>query len=240
MTVKCRTELQTELDKISVEIDSQNKILSDIQREKSFIERDIDVIEVNIRKEVLGIRARDIEIYNLNSEIVGTEDRLNSILSDVEAKQKVLSLVIQGVNEIEKKTLTHILLSENTVSDFFTRINDYESLQDSINKSFKELSRVKDRLIREQSRLIGQKDEQQFLKVIQVERKGEIEIDQRLKESLLKEQIGEETKKEEEIKNQEAVATNIRNALFRLRDAGPIPFGEALEYAERASRETRR
>ena len=234
----CRSELQEELGRISNEIDEQNKVLSDIQRERTYIERDIDVIEVNIRKEELGIRARDIEIYNLDNSISNKEKDLDSILEEIIEKQKILSSVIQKINEIEKKSLTFILLSENTVSDFFTRISDYESLQNSINKSFVELDILRRRLIQEQENLISQKEEQQFLKGVQVDRKKEIERDRKVKEVLLEEKLGAEVEKETEIKNQRAIATEIRNALFRLRDAGPIPFSEALAYARRAEAET--
>ena len=77
-----RAQLEAELAELERQMDEQRGLIQEKQREASTFERDITILDAQIRKVKIGIRARDISVGNLNS---GIKDR-TVLIDDYEQK----------------------------------------------------------------------------------------------------------------------------------------------------------
>ena len=94
MTDTRRAELQTQLDQINAQIEVQKKILSGKQSERVSLERDVAILDAQIAKTKLAIKARDLTIQGLTSDIQNKEDTIFGLNSKLNV----------GFNRLQRST----------------------------------------------------------------------------------------------------------------------------------------
>ena len=227
-----------ELAEIEEKIEETTEELREQIRARTTLERDIDIIETNIYREQLGIRARDIAIHNLQLDINYRNSELDRLETQFETQKKILLSIIQSLNETENRTLFHFVFSGDTISEFAHRFESHREFQQALQDAFNKLQRLDERLNGEKVVLLTEREEEGFLKSLQEERAREIETQKQKKEEILDLTKGVETAYQDLLLGQEQTATEIRNALFNLLGARDISFEDALELAQRVEKST--
>src|SRR5690348_15151629 len=74
-----RAELQAQLDSIEADIANQKGVLSEKQAERQSLERDIGVLDAQIKTAQLAIKARDINIQNISGDITDKVETIDSL-----------------------------------------------------------------------------------------------------------------------------------------------------------------
>ncbi len=219
-------------------IEEEEKRLQSQQFQISETEYDIVLIDTEVKKAELNIRSSDLAIHKLNQEIGNKEETIDEFGERISLHQRNLKDVLQKLNESESFGLLNVLLSESSVSGYFTRENEYESLQKKIEESIEDINLLRARLEGGVRVLSEQKGEREAIRVNQKVSVNQIEFQKKKKEEILSFQRKLEDQIEEVITVKESRAAEIRNRLFELRGGGAIPFSEAVEYAELAERVT--
>jgi len=234
-----RLRLEAELQNVERQILTQSRLVEDKQIERQSLERDVAIIEGQIKQAQLGIQARSVAIMQLSDQISDKEVTL-SILEDKQRRQKEsLSDLIRKSVLLDDFSLVEVILSKQNFSDFFSDVATYQSLKESLNESLAILQSIRQDTYFQKNQLESKHETEAEMKRIQELQKLEIEKKEKEKESILKVTKGEEQAYQQLLESQQKTAAQLRNALFQLLGGGGgIPFPEAVELAKYAEKQT--
>ncbi len=234
-----RLRLEQELQAVERQILTQQRLVEDKQLERQTLERDIAIIEGEIRKAQLGIQARSVAITQLSDQI-GEKEIVIEILEDRLGKQqRSLADLVRKSALLDDFSLVEVMLSRQNFSDFFTDVATYQSLKDSLNKSVAALHEIRRDTVQQKNQLASKQETEAEMRRIQELQKQEIERREREKEQILTVTRGEERAYQALLESQQRTAAQLRSALFQLLGGGGgIPFPEAVSLAQYASRMT--
>ncbi len=231
-----RKRLETELQNVERQILTQQRLVEDKQQERQSLERDISIIEGEIKKAQLGIQARAVAIAQLSDQI-GEKEVVLDILAERLAKQQTsLADLIRKSAMLEEHTLVEVMLSKQSFSEFFTDVATFQSIKESLNESLAVLHGIRRDTVEQKNELETKQQTEAEMKRIQELQKGEIERKEAEKEKILTVTKGEEKAYQTLLDSQRKTAAQLRSALFELLGGGGgIPFPEAVRLAQYAS-----
>jgi membrane-bound lytic murein transglycosylase B len=132
-----------------------------------------------------------------------------------------------------------VVLGNENISDFFGDINSFNSLNRSLKDLFDEIKVTKDITQKEKVALDVQKDKEADTKASAELQKKQVEKDEKEKQYLISVNKTNEKTYSQVISERQKKAAEIRAKLFKLAGgSNPIPFGDALAYAQSASLKT--
>ena len=233
-----RAQLNIELLQIEKEIEKQRIVLQEKQREAISLQRDVSILDANIKKAKLGIRGRVLAIEDLLGGIQNKSGSIVLLEEKIQREKDSLSQLLRKTDEIDSASLVEIMLGNQNLSDFFLDIDSFESIKQALGVSLKEIYSIKDITEAEKRGLEEKKIEEVELKTLQELEKKKLEKDEANKQYILKVTKGKEEEYQKIIKSKEKTAAEIRVALFELRGTKAIPFEQALEYANFVNKKT--
>lgn len=209
------------------------------QKSKSAtIERDVNILTDQIKQAQLNINKKNVSISQIGQDIALKDQTVKQLNEKMDRGKDSLAQLIKKTNEYDNISLAEIVLAEDNLSDFFVNVDEYFIIQESLEKLFDEIREI--RGLTEEERI---KLEQK--KIEEADAKAEIEAQKRVvqtkeaeKKNVLAISKQAEATYEQVLVEKRQRAASIRAALFQLRDAAGISFGDALKYAEAASRAT--
>ena len=233
-----RAKLEEELKGLESQIEAYRTTIQDKQRESTTLERDIAIFDAKIGKAKLEIKARNISISEINSDIDVKSETIESLIEKTEREKASLAAMVRRANELDSTSLVELMLEYKKLSDFFVDIDSFESIYKGIQDSFYEIKETKDATEKEKNDLEDKKTEEVQLKSIQEMEKKRLEEAETGKKRILKLTKGEEKKYQEILNARQKDAAKIRSALFMLQGSTAIPFEKAIEYANIAWKAT--
>ncbi|MEK7579489.1 MAG: hypothetical protein AAB460_03105 [Patescibacteria group bacterium] len=235
---KYQKELQEKLDKTLDEIKKLEVFSNQKGQERASLERDVALLEAEIKKSQLSIDARNLEIKKLGGEIGERTTTITALEEKYRRQQSSLAQLIRTTNEIDDYSLVEIALSNQNVSEFFHDLDSFDSITNAIQSSFREIETTKEKTEEEKKGLEEERLSEIDLKRLQELEKQKVEVKEAEKEQVLNVTRGQEAVYQTLIAQKEQTAAQIRAELFRLRGSSAISFGDALAFAEVASKET--
>lgn len=236
--VSRRAQLEAELSSLEKDIEAQRKILAEKQREGVSLERDIAILDAEISKAKLSIKARTITVKNLEEDI-GQKSRTIGTLSDkIDREIASLAQLLRKTDEIDSSSLVEVILTNVSISEFFADVDAFESIKSDLNDSINTVKTDKQDTEKEKKDLEDKKAEETALRQIQELQKKRLEQNEDEKQRILKITKGKEKEYQTVLKSKEKSAASIRGELFILQGSKAIPFEKALELANRAFAKT--
>ncbi len=242
-TIQCDTPqqkvlCQAALTQVEAEQKQAEKDLASAQAESSSITRDISVLSAKIKVAQLNIKAKNLIIANLGKDIQSKVAHIGALDDRIERGKDTLAILMRKTNEAGSYSLPEVLLSQSTLTGFFTDVDSFSSIQEGLKTTFEQLRSDKTETESEKDALDKRKNvETDARQTILAEQKN-IEADEAEKKRLLGISKGNEQSYATLLAQKKAMASQIRTALFQLRDSAAIPFGTALQYAQAASAKT--
>jgi len=233
-----RAQLNAELLQIEKEIEDQRVFLSGKQKESVSLERDLTIIDADIKKAQLGLRARTIAIEGLLNEIDERGALIGVLDEKTEREKQSLAQLLRKRDEIESTSLVEVILGNKNLSEFFIDLDSFESINQALDSSFQEIQSVKNATESERKGLEEKKLDEVELKKIQELEKKKIADREAEKSSILEDTKREEATYQKIIKEKEKTAAEIRVALFELRGSSAISFDRAYSLAKLAEIKT--
>ncbi len=233
-----RAQLKGELEKLEAEIRAQSKLLVGKRKERVSIERDVAILNAEIKKAQLSIRAREIEVQRLNGQIDTRIGTINSLDEKLIREKESLAQLIRKAHQIDGFSLVEVILSSQRLSDFFEDLDTFTVIKGELKKSFGEIALTKDDTQVEKLSLEGKRSAEISLRNLQKLEKGKIEKAEKERRRILRITKGQESTYQGIIASKEKTVAEIRAELFTLRDSADISFGQAYDYALAASRGT--
>jgi len=237
LTPEERAELERQLADVEQQIAANKTELTKKQGERQSLERDVAVLDGQVKSAQLAIKQRDLAIRKLTDGITDKEAAIKILDQKVADGQESVAQMIRRTHEIDEITIAELALG-GSISDIFTEVDNYQIVQEALDTAFKQMASARADLAARKDALLSQQEEEEELKRLQVLQQKSLKQSEAEKKTLVSYAKGQETQYQRMIAEQTKTATEIRARLFDLRDSGAIPFGKAYEYAKEASAKT--
>ncbi|MDP1625171.1 MAG: lytic murein transglycosylase [bacterium] len=231
-------QLREEEKRLQAEVEALNKDVTRIQGQKSSIEQAIALIDAEIKALQAKIRLRTLTIEGLTKDIGSKANTVNELEGKLDRSHASLANLIRRTDQSDAISLPEILLKRGAMSDFFIEVDSFQTLKGSLNTLVDEVREYK-------SQTEGEKATLEDRKVKEADARKALEADQNLvnkkkveQAQLLAIKNGELKTYQQYVAGKQAEISRIRATLFELVAGDGVPFGDAYDAAEAASKVT--
>ena len=223
---------KSELAQIEAELASLIKKQQAQQKQTGTLKGDVDYLTSQINALKTKIKARSLAIAQLKVNIAEQATKINTLSAKIEREHESLAQLLRNTNEFDDGTIIHLVLSDGTVSGFYSDLESYSSINEAVKRSTDVI-----RGIRVETEAV--KSDLEVKQNAETDAKAELESAQKsvAKSEADKKQLLAISKQTEAEYNKlaaqkKATADRIRSALFGLAGISQkIEFGTALSYA---------
>ena len=233
-----RAQLQSSLDAIEAQISQQQTLLDGKKTERQSLERDVSILNAQIAKAKLSIKARDLVIKSLGDTIVDKQGVINDYTKQIDAEKESLAQLMRKTNEIDSYSLVELVLANADLSDFFSDLDSFGSIQSAIQDSFTIIRSNQEKTETEKNALEDQQSQEMELRKLQQLEAERIQQQENQKKKIIADSKGVEANYQKIISDKQKNAASIRAELFTLQGSSAISFEKALAYASTASKKT--
>ena len=233
-----KAQLESELSVLEQEIAQKQQELNAQKGQSVSLSRDIAILTTQIKKAQLDIKAKNLIIKKLGGEITQKNTQIQTLQNKIETEKESLAQLIRKDREIDNQSIITLVLSQETISDAYGDIEAFASLKQEIKKSVDEINGIKNETESEKQTLEVQKNQQTDAKVQLEEAQQQVKLNEVQKQQLLSISKDKEKQYQQILADKAARRAQILAMLFNLRDVSAIPFGQALDYANAASKIT--
>lgn len=238
LTPEQEAQLRAELADIENQIKQQQTILTQKAGEGVSIQRDITILNARIKQAQLKIKAKELSINKLGKDITIKSNTINALSTRIDRGRDSLQQIIQRTREIDNFSYAEAMLSTEDISEFFIDLDSFTSIKQSLQAQLEDIKSAKSQNETVKKELDTKRSEEIDTKISIEKEKKVIENSEAEKKRLLALNKNEQANYKTSIANNSARAAQIRNQLFKLRDAEAIKFGDAVVYAKSASART--
>lgn len=225
-------QTQNEINNLSTQLDS-------LKQTGASLERDKQVLAIQIKQAQLQIKAHELSIANLGKDIIKKTQVINQLNSKIDAGKESLSQILRKTNQIDDYSLPEVVLGANSLSTAFADLDAFDSVKLSLAGVFTELRDNKKANEDAKIDLSKKQDKEVDTKANIEAEKKKVEIASIQKQQLLNINKNKQSDYQKVIADKAAQVAQIKAALFKLAGGGSaIPFGDAYRYAKEAAAST--
>lgn len=233
-----RIQLENQLRDFERQIADTENLMLQKRKEGESLQRDISILDANIKIKKLVIQARTVAIARLEDQITQKTQNIAGLATTIARNKVTLSESIKQLNDRDRRSVVELILEYDNLSLFFDELESSRRLQDAIQESVKNLSDFKSQEEIARTALEDDKQQEIQFRTLQELEKKALDTQEREKNSLLKTTKGKESEYKKILANKQKEAASIRSQLFLLQGSPSISFEKALAYANAASRLT--
>ncbi|OHA08677.1 MAG: hypothetical protein A3B37_01910 [Candidatus Sungbacteria bacterium RIFCSPLOWO2_01_FULL_59_16] len=232
-----RESLERELAQLESEAAKLDQTIAETQSEAKTLERQVKLFESEIKRRELEIRRLALAIRQAEIDIQLKVASVEELAARIGKNRTILARNVARLYEYDQENMLVVLAKNETLSDFFTALDNVRSLQAQIGELVGELKGTKEQVEREKEELEGFRESQLALKALgEVERRAAQE--KRVeKDRLLKVTRGREAEFQKLLVQKKSDIAALKTQLFYLERTG-ISAADALKFAELAARRT--
>ncbi|MDD5721299.1 MAG: lytic murein transglycosylase [Candidatus Pacebacteria bacterium] len=228
----CRNELaqiEAQLADLLNKQKAQQKATGTLKGDVAYLTSQINALKTKIK-------ARSLAIAQLKINIGEKVNKINTLSNKIDREYASLAQLLRNTNEFDSQNSVTFLLSNDSISGFYSDLESYNSIKQAIKNSVDVINGVKTQTEVEKQGLVIKQD-------AEADAKAELESAQKstAKAEADKKQLLEISKQKEAAykllaAQKKAQADKIRAALFPLANSSTkIDFGTALAYANDVS-----
>jgi len=238
ITNKPEAELKEYLQKCEEEAAKAQAVLNQTKTEVRSIDGVVKTLQTKITSAEKTIKNKNSLIVELGSEIRTRQARIEELEADIARGKESLAELIRRTNEVGDYTLAEVFLNTKNLSEFYVDIDNYTGIKAELELYFSQIRETQLQTEGEKTQLSEKQNDELDAKYIIEQEKKRIASDQLDQKRLLSAKQSTAKVQEATLAEIQKKAAAIRAELFKLRDAGAIPFEDALKYAQTAERAT--
>lgn len=237
---KSEEQLRADLELCNKEIEQWQGILDGTRDRASTIDGDVKALTAKIKAAEATIKAKNIAISQLTTDINERSSKIASLESVIEDGRASLAQLIRRTHQLDEYTLAEVVLDNKNLSEFFIDLDTFMAIQSGLKDHFARIRTHIAETDEERKRLNEIQDQERDAKYEVEVKKKTIAQNEAEKRELLAATRQEAKSYEQIVADRQAKANQINVALFRLRgiDGEGIPFKDALAYAKQATKQT--
>ncbi len=233
-----RASLQAQHDELQKEIAELDQVVKDLQAQGNTLKGDVTLLNTKIKAAQAQINAKNITIKQLSSQIQKKNVFIGQLSSRIERGKESLGAILRQTQMLDDYSVVSVALGAQNVSEFFSDLDAFTSIKTDLKNLFADIRETKAQTEVEKADLAMKQNQTADAKYEVEIQKNQITNDKTAKQQLLAITTNQETEYKKVLADRQAKAVAIRVALFPLRDAGAITFGDALVYAKEAQAKT--
>ncbi len=234
-----RVALQTELDQLNADISKNQAILDSTKANTKTLQDAAKALNAKIAQDKLLIKQKSVLIAQLDADISDKTAHIQTLEQKINDGHDSMSQLLRKTNEIDNYSLAEVVLANASLSDFFSDVDTFQSVNKSLDNLFVQIRATKDLTEKEKAALDKQKDKETDTKVAAQKQQIQTTADEKEKEYLISISKTQEKTLAQVLADKQAKAAEIKAKLFNLAGgSAAIPFGTALSYAQVASGKT--
>jgi membrane-bound lytic murein transglycosylase B len=223
---------QDQLSQIEAELNDLLNKQAEQKKQTGTLKGDVDYLNSQINALKAKIKARALVIAQLKVDIVDKTNTITSLSAKIDREHESLAQLLRNTNEFDNGNLVNLILSNDTISNFYSDLESYNSIKQAVKSSVDIINGVK-------AQTEVAKTDLEIKQNAETDAKAELENAQKsvTKVEVDKQQLLAISKQKESAYQQLAAqkksqADRIRSALFSLAGISQkIEFGTALAYA---------
>ena len=233
-----RQELEAQLKNLETEINIYQDQIAGYQKQGSSLKGEISKLNGKIGSINLQIKAIGLTLSQLDRSIGDTQNQIVSTKQSIESNKGVLADLLRELHTSEATSLLEVFLKNPRLSDFFGDVNNLTLLQDNLRVTIIQTQDLNVRLQDQKDQLALARADAAAVKEYQAAKKNEAESVKSVKNNLLVETKGQESKYQVLLKKTKETAAQIRTRIFQLLGGGELSFEQAYSYAKIAGSAT--
>lgn len=229
---------RVELEETEKEIAKWQQILNNTKQGTASLQKEAQILNAKINEAKAYIKARNIAIEKLKKDIENKNKTIGNLEQRILNSKQSISVLLRKTRESDSFSVPEIILTNKNISDFFSSVDSYRTINRSLENLLNEIRETKNLTEKEKEALDKKREQETDLKQTVETQKRQVEKNEAEKQYLIKINKTQEKTYEQVIKDRQKRAAEIRAALFSLRDTAAIPFGDAYKYALEAEQKT--
>lgn len=229
---------QNELSQIEAQLADLLNKQKEQQKQTGTLKGDVNYLTSQINALKVKIKARALVIAQLKVSITEKVSKIGTLSEKIEREYESLAQLLRNTNEFDNENMVHLILSDESISNFYADLESYASIKQAIKASVAEIKGVKAQTETEKQDLEKKRNAEVDAQVELENAKKKVAQSEAEKKKLLEISQQKESDYKKLAAEKKARADKIRAALFPLRDTKAIPFGTALQYAQAAEKKT--
>jgi len=228
-----------ELAKIEAELNRLLDLQKQQQQQTGTLTGDVNYLTSQINALKAKIQARSLVIAQLKVNITEKVNTINSLSKKIEREHESLAQLLRNTNEFDKGNMVNLILSGNSISNFYSDLESYASIKQAVKKSIDVINGIKTETEVAKTDLEKQQDAETDAKAELENAQRKVAQSEAEKKRLLSISKDKEATYRELAAQKKAKADQIRSALFNLAGTSTkIDFGTALTYANEVKNKT--
>lgn len=233
-----RAALQAQYDELQKEIAAQQQIIKETQAKKNTLQGDVTLLNAKIKAAQSQINAKNIVIKQLSAQIAAKNVVIGQLSNRIARGKESLGSILRQTQMLDDYSIVSVALGSQDVSDFFSDLDAFTSIKTDLRDLFADIRSAKAQTEVEKATLAVKQNQTVDAKYVVETEQKKISSDKAQKQQLIVITANQEAAYKKVLAERQAKAAAIRAALFPLRDAAAIPFGDALKYAQAAQKST--
>lgn len=238
LTPEERAVLQRQYDELQNEIAAQQQIIKDTQAKKNTLQGDVTLLNAQIKAAQAQIDAKNIIIKQLAAQIVQKNAVIGQLSNRIERGKEALGSILRQTQMMDDYSMVSVALGSEDVSELFGDLDAFVSIKTSLQDLFADIRAAKAQTESEKEALAAKQNQTADAKYEVQTQQKQIASNKTQKQQLLTITTNQEVEYKKVLADRQAKAAAIRAALFPLRDAAPIKFNDALNFAKEAQKKT--
>ncbi|MEK7607594.1 MAG: lytic murein transglycosylase [Patescibacteria group bacterium] len=231
-------KLQVDYDQAQKELETLTAQSNEIKSQKASLQRDIALIDAQIKEAQAKINLKTIAISKLTKDIGIKQNTISDLEAKLDRSFESMANLLRHTQESDAISLPIIMFGNRNFSQFFREVDSIQTVKEALNTSIDDVKNFKQETETEKIDLEDRKNQETNAREEILTAQRIIQRKKTEKNNILKVTKGAETAYAKLIEEKERRIAQISTALFALRDTDGIQFGKALEYANIASEKT--
>ncbi|MBT4349409.1 peptidoglycan DD-metalloendopeptidase family protein [bacterium] len=188
-------EKRSQITELKRQIDVYNKNINAKQKSLTSLSNQLSTINNGIAKVNLEISAIELEVDTFNLKIANTELQIDAKEDEIARQKEMIAELIRSLHrEQQQNDLLEILLLNENFSDFMSKLESLEKMQDNLLGGVEELQGIKIALVDDKEQLETNKQELDVLADRLLVKKESLDGQKVFKYALMQDTQGQEAK----------------------------------------------
>lgn len=204
------------------------------------LQKDVNAIISQINSTQSKIRAKITTIGQLSAEISQKNKAINDLTAELDRERASMEQLIKKTAELDQKGAAYVLLSSDSVSDFYKDLDTFLSIKSALYASVNKVKEIKGLTEDQKEQLEDKQSQAVDAKNALQSEKNKLDVSQKQAKNLLDTSKSEEQRVASSVAEQQKKVAAIQSKLFTFAGGNTkaIPFAEAYKYAKEASAST--
>lgn len=211
--------------------------LSQQKAKTGSLQKNVNLLISQINATQSKIKNQISTISRLSVEITQKQKAINELSNELDRQHDSMEQLIKRTNELDQKGAAYVLLSAQSVTDFYQDLDSFISVKQSLYSTLNKVKQIKSQTEDQKEQLQDKQAQAVDAKASLEHEKKKIEGTKQQAQQLLNTSKTEEQRQAAIVADQQKKVSQIESKLFSFAGGATkaIPFKEAYAYAKEAS-----